>query len=159
MSETGPDSPTVQRFVLRAPSPIPALGVAAAITVLGAVLLVLSSVYALPVVVSVLAVILLLLGAALVLGATLAYGRLRQTVELSGSGVRLARGRRLAAMSWADVTEVKLARDRLTVLSRVDGVTPVEVLNPRGGDESSFLALAEALRGRLDADRGYRPLE
>jgi hypothetical protein len=159
VSETGPDRPTVQRFVLRGPSPIPALGVAAASTVLGAVLLVLSSVYGLPLVVSILAVILLVVGAALVLGAALAHGRLRQRVELSEMGLRMSSGRRSMAVSWADVTEVKLAKDRLTLLAPADRGGPVEVLNPGGSSESAFLALAEAVRSGLDANRGYRPLE
>jgi hypothetical protein len=109
--------------------------------------------------VSVLAVILLVLGSALVLGATLAYARLRQTVELNETGARLVSGRRSAAVSWADVTEVKLAKDRLTVLAPTDRGGPLEVLNPGGSSEPTFLALAEALRKGLDADRGYRPLE
>jgi hypothetical protein len=159
VSETGPDRPTVQRFVLRGPSPVPAVGVAAASTVLGAVLLVLSSVYSLPLVVSVLAVILLVLGSALVLGATLAYRRLRQTVELSEGGARLSSGRRSVAVSWADVTEVKLAKDRLTVLAPADRGGPLEVLNPGGPAESTFLTLAEAVRRGLDENRGYRPLD
>jgi hypothetical protein len=133
--------------------------VAAASTVVGAVLLVLWSVYALPVVMAVVAALLLVLGAALVLGAVLAYGRLRQTVELNEDGVVLSRRSRSASLRWADVAEVKLARERLTVLAHPDRGEPLEVLNPHGSEESTFLALAEALPAALDADRGYRQLE
>ena len=45
---------------------------------------------------------------------------------------------------------------RLTFVTKQAGSTRVSVLNPRSGTDPTFPALIRAIRGRLDANRGYR---
>jgi hypothetical protein len=158
VSETSPDQ-GVQRFVLRAPTPLRALAVSAGTEVAGAVLLVAWAALDLPVVVAVLGAVLLAFGGALLVAAILAIGRLAQTVELDEAGVTFRRGQRTRRLPWAAVQQVTLNGARLTLRTDPAEGEPVKVLNPGGGAEATFLALLAALRERLDADRGYRPLE
>jgi len=158
VSETSPGQ-GVQRFVLRAPTPLRALAVSAGTEMAGAVLLVAWAALDLPLVVAVLGALLLAFGATLLVAAILAVARLAQTVELDEAGVTLRRGQRTRRLPWAAVQQVTLNGARLTLRTDPGQGEPMEVLNPGGAAEASFLALLGALRQRLDADRGYRPLE
>lgn len=156
VSQPTPDQDR-QRFVLRAQTPLRALVIASGSEVIGAILLVGWDALDLPVVVVVLAALLLAFGSAVLLAAVLAFGRLAQTVEVGPSGVTLhTRSRDATTLAWADVKQVTLNGDRL-VLKTASEDQAMAVRNPGGGADRTFAAMTEAIRARLDADRGYRP--
>ena len=135
------------------------LGRAAGLEVVGAILLVTWGALDLPLVVCILGGLLLACGGAAMLAGVLALRRFAQTVELSATGVTVTSAQGTRTLPWSTVTQVTLNGRVLTLQTGSDRDEPVEVLNPRGPAEATFAALIEALRGRLDADRGYRPLE
>lgn len=153
-----PDArPPVQRFVLAAAPPVRALAIAATAEVLGALLLVGWQALDLPLVAAVLAAVLLAFGTVLLAAAVVLAGRLRTVVELSADTVTVTRAGRSRSVPWGAVQEVTLQHPQLQVVTedRADGLV---ITNPRGPADLRFGALVEALRQRLDADRGYRPL-
>ena len=158
MTDSSADQANVQRFVLRARTPLNALAMAAGLEVLGAILLVTWGALDLPLIVGILGGLLLAGGGGAMLAGVLAIRRFAQTVELGSKGVTLTTAQQSRTLAWSAVTQVTL-NGRVLVLQTAQGDEPVEVLNPRGPAEATFGALMEALRARLDADRGYRPLE
>jgi membrane protein implicated in regulation of membrane protease activity len=157
------DAPTAtggsQIFRLRADLPIRVLVVAAVSAAVGAVLVVIWGAAAVPFGLAVVGLVLLAFGLALVVAAALAQRRLRQTVTLSEAGIRLESRRVTRSLPWSAVVEVSL-RGPLLGLRTAEGREagePVEVINPGGGSDRAFEALLDAIRTRLDADRGYRP--
>ena len=159
MSDFTPDQASVQRFVLRARTPLNALALAAGLEVIGAILLVTWGALDLPLVVGILGGLLLACGGGAMLAGVLALRRFAQTVELTSMGVTVAGAQGTRTLPWSSVTQVTLNGRVLTLQTGSDRDEPVEVLNPRGPAEVTFAALIEALRERLDTDRGYRPLE
>jgi len=159
VSDSTRDHASGQRFVLRARTPLNALALAAGLEVVGAILLVSWGALDLPLVVCILGGLLLACGGAAMLAGVLALRRFAQTVELSATGVTVTSARGTRTLPWSSVTQVTLNGRVLTLQTGSDRDEPVEVLSPHGQAEVTFLALIEALRGRLDADRGYRPLD
>ena len=157
MTDSSGDQANVQRFVLRARTPVSALAMAAGLEVLGAILLVTWGALDLPLVVGILGGLLLAGGGGAMLAGVLAIRRFAQTVELGPKGITVTTAQQSRTLPWSAVTQVTL-NGRVLVLKTTTGDEPLEVLNPRGAAEATFGALMVALRARLDADRGYRPL-
>ena len=150
--------PPVQRFVLVARPPVRALAIAAGTEVLGALLLVGWQALDLPLVVAVLGALLLAFGTVLLAAAVVLGGRLRTLVELTPETLRVTRAGRSRSVPWAAVQEVTLNHPQLQVVTE-DPAEGVVITNPRGPADPRFASLLDALRQRLDTDRGYRPLE
>ena len=147
-----------QQFVLAATPPLRALAIAAVTEVLGALLLVGWQALDLPLVAAVLGALLLAAGTVLLGAAVILTGRLRTIVELGDDAVRVTRAGRTRSLRWEVVREVTLLHPQLRVLT-TDPADELLITNPRGPGDPRFAALLEALRQRLDAGRGYRPLE
>ncbi len=158
MSSPPADRAPSQHFVLVATPPLRALAIAAVTEVLGALLLVGWQALDLPLVAGVLGALLLAAGTALLGAAVILTRRLRTTVELSDDAVRVTRTGRTRSLRWEAVREVTLLHPQLRVIA-ADPADEVVITNPRGPRDPRFAALLEALRQRLDAGRGYRPLE
>ena len=150
--------PPLQRFVLVAAPPVRALAIAAGTEVLGALLLVGWQALDLPLAVAVIGALLLAFGTLLVTAALVLSGRLRTVVELTPDGLRVTRAGQSRSVPWSAVREVKLQHPQLQVIAQ-DRAAGVVVTNPRGADDPRFVSLVEALRQRLDTDRGYRTLD
>lgn len=159
MSDQTPAPEESRTYELRAERPLPALVLAAVSALLGAVLVVLWRAGTAGWPLLVVGVLALLLGLALVLASLVLARRLRQTAVLDQVGIGVTDRAGVRALAWPDVAEVTLQGVRM-VLVAADGHGPsVEVVNPRGPSQAVFLELLEDVRTRLDADRGYRPLE
>ena len=150
--------PPLERFVLAAAPPVRALAIAAGTEVVGALLLVGWQALDLPLAVAVIGALLLAFGTLLVAAALVLSGRLRTVVELTPDALRVTRAGKSRSVPWSAVREVKLQHPQLQVIAE-DRAAGVVVTNPRGPRDARFADLVEALRQRLDTDRGYRTLE
>jgi hypothetical protein len=81
--------------------------------------------------------------------------RLRSVLLLDDNAITVVRGGRQRMLRWADIEEVNLRGQRLTLVAR-PGTRSAAVLNPGGSSNAIFTALVDAIRARLDASRGYR---
>jgi hypothetical protein len=145
-----------ERFALTATPPVRALALASVVAVVGAALTVGSRALGLGPVVLVMGVAGLLLAAAVTLAVIILVTRVRSTLLLDPHGITVIRGRRTDHLPWSDINRVHLAGPRLTFVTEPAGDAGVSVINPRGRTDPTFVALVAAIRGRLDADRGYR---
>ena len=139
--------------MLTAPPPVRALAIAAATTVLGAVLMVLAQARGLGLVLLIIGSALLVFGLTLGLIAVLLLVRLRSTVVLDREGVTVLRGGRRQRRGWSAVDHVDLDGPRLSMISKSDGQPDVIVINPRTPADPTFLALAR----RTAEASGRRP--
>jgi hypothetical protein len=152
MSDT---EPAGQRFVLRPPPPVRALGIASVSVVVGAVLVVLWGEWSRPLILVLLAVILMAAGVALASAALVIHQMLCQTVIVAETGITVLDRRARRTLSWSSIGQVSVIGPRL--LLRNDG-DPVKIINSRGPTDPVFVALVSAITLKLDADRGYRNL-
>ena len=152
MTSEPPTAPN--QFTLSAPPPVRGLAVAAGLTVVGAGLLVLTSVVGWPVWVAIAAVVVIVLGVALAVAALLLTARVRTVVHTDDQQISVSRAGRSASARWVSVAEVTLVGCRLT-LSEQQGDGGVEVFNLRSRSDPTFLALTGEIQRRLDASRGY----
>ena len=135
------------------------MAIAAAAVLVGAVLLVVWGAEPLPLVLAILGGLLAALGLALMIAAALAFGRLAQTVELTAAGVSVRNRRGNTTLKWSEVKKVSLDGPRLILLPAREEIDALQVLNPGGTADATFAELTDAVRDRLDAHRGYGPLE
>lgn len=141
--------------MLRADAPNRALVIASVSAVVGAILMVLWGANGWSAAVLVLGALLLVFGVALVVSAILAARRLRQTLEVTETGLTLNDSHGARTVRWSEVRQVTLSGPRLALLTG-DGLdVAAQVLNPGGRSQTTFLALAQAIQTALDADRGY----
>lgn len=145
-----------QRFTLTAPPPARALGIAAVAALVGAGLMVLSSVLDLGPVVLGIGLVGLLLALALAVAALVLGARARTTVDLDAEGLTLSRAGQRRRVPWAEIQTVTLTGSRLLLVHKEGPAASVAVLNPRTPSDPTFTALLHAIRRRMDADRGYR---
>lgn len=157
MSDTSPTSAATRRIVLNAVPPVRPLAIAAAVVVLGAVLLVLWRSGRLSGLAGGLGAVLMVLGVALALAAVVLAARLRTEVTLDATAITVRRSGRQRSLPWEQVVEVTAAHPRLTLVAGDDepGLT---LVNPRAADDPRFAALTQEVRSRLDTDRGYTEL-
>ena len=145
-----------ERFALKAAPPVRSLAIAALVAVVGAALMVGSRALGLGPVVLVLGIAGLGFAVALALAAVILVSRLRSTLVLDTDGITVIRGRHADRLAWSDIDGVHMAGPRLNFLTKPASRTGVSVINPKRRTDPTFLALLEAIQGRLDADRGYR---
>jgi hypothetical protein len=145
-----------ERFALTAPPPVRTLAIAALLAIIGVALMAGSRALGLGRVVLVLGIVCLALAVALALAGVILVSRLRSTLVLDADGITFVRGRRTDRLTWSDIDSVDLAGQRLTFRTKLASRTRVSVINPRSGTDPTFASLIGAIRGRLDANRGYR---
>jgi PH (Pleckstrin Homology) domain-containing protein len=145
-----------ERFILTAPPPLRSLAIASLVAVVGAALTVSSRALRLGPAVLVLGIVTLGLAAALVLAAVILVSRLTSTLVLDADGITVRHGRRTERLAWSDIDSVRLTGQRLTFLTKPVSDAEVSVINPRSETDPNFASLVRAIRGRLDANRGYR---
>ena len=148
--------PGGERFALTAPPPVRALAIAAVVAMVGAALIVGSRALGLGPVVLAVGVAGLGLAVALSVAALILVARLRCTLVLDTDGIAVIRARRTNRLAWSDIDKVSLTGPRLTLVTKASDGADVSVVNLRGQRDPTFISLARAIRGRLDADRGYR---
>lgn len=149
--------PTAQRFTLSAPPPVRALAIAAATEVLGALLLVGWQAFDLPLAAAVLGGLLLAFGTVLLAAALVLSGRVRTEVQLAPDSITVVRGGQRRSARWSQVAQVRLQHPQLHVLT-TDPAAGLVIINPRAEGDRVFSTLLEALRQRLDTDRGHGDL-
>ena len=158
MPDPTPAEETVQRFVLGAAPSVRSLIGAAVCTLVGAVLLVAGHAARWPTPVTVAGVVLMVLGLVLAAGALLAYRRFAQTLLLAQDAVTVVTGGRRRTLHWRDIDTVQLSGNLMLLRTKDgSGEEPITV-NPGGYSEDVFVDLVQAIRARLDADRGYQNL-
>lgn len=143
--------------MLRSDLPFRALVIGAASALAGAALLVLWKALDLAAVFTVLGGLLLAFAVAVTIAALFAARRWRQTVTIDEHGLTVSSGSSRRTLAWSDIRQVKLDGER-AVIQTGDG-EQTEVRNPHGPSERMFVALLEEMTVRLDASRGYRPIE
>lgn len=158
MSVAPAGQPPVQRFTLHPRPPVRALAIAAGAEVVGALLLVGWGAFDLPIAVAVVGGLVLAFGTVLVAAALALSGRLRTQVHLAADEITVTRGGQRRSLPWTKVEEVKLQHPRLHVIS-TDSADGLVIVNPRAAGDPLFASLMDAIRQRLDTDRGYRLLE
>ncbi|CAA9313712.1 MAG: hypothetical protein AVDCRST_MAG61-1909 [uncultured Friedmanniella sp.] len=152
------DRPPVQRFTLQPRPPVRALAIAAVSDLVGALLLVGWGALDLPIAVAVVGALALAFGTVLVGAALVLNGRLRTQVQLAAEAITVVRGGRQRSVPWSAVEEVKLQHPQLHVVA-TDPADGLVIVNPRAAGDPLFASMMDAIRQRLDTDRGYRPLE
>ena len=148
--------PGGESFALTAAPPVRALAIASVVAMVGATLIVGSGALGLGPFVLAVGVAGLGLAVALSVAALTLVARLRCTLVLDPDGITVIRARRISRLAWSDIDRVSLAGPRLTLVTKASGGADVSVVNLRGQSDPTFTSLARAIRGRLDADRGYR---
>ncbi|MFP5283890.1 MAG: PH domain-containing protein [Actinomycetes bacterium] len=147
------ESTATQLFTLAPAPPVRPLAAAAALTLIGAGLLVMGAVADRAVAVAI-GTVLLTVGLALTGLGWLFWRRLRFAVALNASGLTVRRGRRTRSLRWEEISEVSATPLRLTLVPRSG--RRLVVVSPQRSTAPILTLLADAIRERLDADRGYR---
>jgi hypothetical protein len=143
-----------QRFRLSAPPPLRALAIASGLALCGGFLMLFGGVLHWPWPIQLLAGLVLAFGVALAAVAVIMVRRLHSVLLLDDHAITVVRGSRQRRLRWSEIEEVNLRGQRLTLVTR-PGRRDAAVLNPGGPSNVIFAALVEAIRARLDADRGY----
>ncbi len=142
-----------QSYVLRPRPPVRALAIASLAALVGAVLTVVAAALGLPGAVLVLGAVVLGVALALAVASLVLTARLRSTISLDPTGLKLSRGPQRVDLVWGDISAVDLTGDSIVLRTRDDGRT--EVPNPRGTSDPVVSSMLNAIRAALDADRGY----
>jgi hypothetical protein len=145
-----------ERFALTATPPVRALAIAAIAAIVGVALMVGSRMLGLGPVVLIIGCAALVGAVVVAVAAVVLVAWIRSTLVLDTDGITVTRGRQTSRMPWSTIKTVRLAGPRLTFVNKEPGGSDVTVLNPRSSTDPTFLALIAAIRGRLNADRGYR---
>ncbi len=103
-------------------------------------------------------VALIVIGVVLVFAAFVVYNRLRRTLILDASAITLIRGRGRRTLKWSEIERVSLRGPRLVLVTKPGSGHSAAIINPGGHSGQTFGALVDAIRLRLDADRGYSDL-
>ncbi len=138
--------------MLTPPLPLRAVAVAAALAVVGAVLIVLPAALRLPVAMAVAGWVLLVGAVALLVVAAVSWRRMRVVVEFTDEGYQITGPDSHEEGVWADVTKVTQAPTSLTIHHGPD--RRVRLVSHRGVT-AELVHLVGDLTRRLDASRGY----
>ncbi|MDO5682592.1 MAG: hypothetical protein Q4G46_07180 [Propionibacteriaceae bacterium] len=150
--ETGQSD--VTRHVLKAAPPVRALGLAAAGSVVGAVLIVLAAANSWSPLVTALGAVLLVVGLALLGLALLTATKMRVQAELTPRGYTFRTPAGVRVGVWADTHKVTTSETgrRLSLHNQDDSVQ--DVLSPVGADDPAMQRLIADLTDRLTRSRG-----
>ena len=148
-----------QRFFLQARTPVRAWVISGLASIGGAVLLVVASSLNWPLPFLILGMVLMLFGLALSTAALFAKSRYQTTLLVERDRLTLINGRRRRVLNWTEVSDVSIQGPHL-VLSPTEegGRREIVLFDTRQAGTPLFEDLMQALRNRLDASRGYKPL-
>ncbi|MGI8459137.1 MAG: hypothetical protein ACR2LI_13640 [Propionibacteriaceae bacterium] len=146
-----------QTFLLRPRPPLRGLAISAVAILVGVVVLVAASEFGWPPAASWVGLTLGFAGVLVGVAAWVSARRLRSEIVVRTNGLTVAGARGRTTLPWSEIEGVTAIEHQL-ILNRTDGGPEVVIINPRGGREPAYPALVEAIRRRMDADRGYRPL-
>ncbi|MEL4503472.1 hypothetical protein AAEX63_00865 [Luteococcus sp. H138] len=145
--------PQPQRYVLKPALPIRAFLISAVLTLLGAILLaVTSGAAALWVALS---WIVLLLGLALAGMAAYSMVKLRTFVDLDEEGYKILGPGVEKAGSWSEVSKVTTSAQGAHLTLYHGQTSRTHILCPGGGADAEMTRLVADVASHLDADRGY----
>jgi hypothetical protein len=144
--------------VLTAPPPVRSLAMGSVAAVIAAAMIVLGSARDLPQAVAIAGVALMIFAILLIVVALVLTARLRTTLILDGESITITRGRRPRTVPWSMIDHVKVRGPRLLLITRPDDGPDATVINSRGGNDATFVALITEIQRRLNADRGYRQI-
>jgi hypothetical protein len=132
--------------------PLRALGLAAALVLVGIVLLLMADLIDREVALTTTGVVVVVLGLGLFVASWLVARSMRVQVVLDEAGYRLEGAIRPDGGTWSGITRVTQGSDRLTML-RKDG-SRLQLVVARGS-RADLDALSADIAARLDDDRGY----
>jgi hypothetical protein len=158
VSDSASERPEDARFVLAAPPPIRSLAISSVVALIAAVMIVLGTALDLPQVVAIAGIVLMIFAIVLAAVALVLTARLRTTLILDAQSITITRGRQRRAVSWSMIESVKAQGPRLLLITRPEGGPDATVMNPRGGNDATYVALITEIQQRLNADRGYRQI-
>lgn len=151
----------MQRYVLSSALPVRGVAIGAVGDLLGAVLFVIGVNRGLAWLITI-GIVIFVLCSALLAAALLVRLRLRTTVVLDASAIRIHRAGRSAEATWGQINSV--SADRHTIYLGLDPgpndpeQQTLKIDSPRGEQDPQFVALSGQLAERLDQDRGYRSI-
>ncbi len=136
----------MQTYRLRAGAPVRALAIAAAATLTGAVVLVVTEIFDWPTAVGVSGGVIAVFGLGVLALALIFSALLAVVVEVNDDGFRMKRGRRLQdGGQWTDISRLSLSEQGgLLRLVRDDGEPDLVIIDPTGQRSAEL--------GRLTAD-------
>jgi hypothetical protein len=146
-----------QRFKFSAAPPLRALAIASTCALAGAFLILIGNELHWPGLILVLSGVLLAFGIAFTVAVFVMVRRVRSVLLLDVNAITVVRGRRKTMLKWSDIQEVTLRGQRLVLVGR-PGSRSAAVVNPPGSSQAVFAALVDAVKARLDDNRGYRQL-
>ena len=132
------------------------LAIAAAVSVVGIVLMILASAFNWGSVGVTIGVLMAGVGLLVVVLAQEASRRASVTATLNDDAFILVSNKNRIALPWSDVRQVAMSANTLIV--RDTAGREIKVLAPPGSESAELDSLAAAMAQRLDADRGYRNL-
>lgn len=144
-------------YVLTAGQPVRASAISAVLDLIGAVLIVVGLDRSLPAL-TVIGIVLFALGIALAVAAAVVRRRLRTEVRLGPDEIAISSAGRTATARWAEITDVTSDRHAIYLARDSSEAPTLKIDSPRGAADPAFGRLIADLSGRLDDDRGYRPL-
>lgn len=141
----------MERYELKPPVPVRALAIGAALTIAGALVVVLTSALSWPAVVLAPGILFIIVGLALVIFGAITPSRLAVVVTTDSDGYRISAGRQSAGGQWDEVVRaVQSDTGSRITLERRDG-SEHHILAPGRVSIRTVDALANDIRGRLQS--------
>ncbi|MGA4506900.1 hypothetical protein ACQB6R_01020 [Propionibacteriaceae bacterium G1746] len=146
----------MKTYTLRPRLPLRAFVVAAALSLVGALVAVMGSAQGWHVAVSIIGLVLLGLGVLLAAGALLSLRTMRTLVDVDDDGYHIHGPGVDKHGQWSDVTRAALADDGARLVFSHGEVQRTHLWSPLGAADPDFKALVDDVVTRLDKSRGYR---
>lgn len=146
-------------YTLRPQPPIRAFAVAAALSVLGAVLVIVCAAKHAAAIWMWLSVLIVVIGVALVIAGLLSMVRLRTYVDLTDDGYTVRAPNGIRSGKWDDVTKVTITHTGAHLTLYHGQVQRTHILAPGNIANDEMKALADDIAKRMDVNRGYRNIE
>lgn len=145
-------------YILRPQPPMRAFALAAGLSMLGAILVVICAATHAHTAFMVISVIVLALGVLLLVAGLISMRRLRSYVDLTDDGYTVRTPGRTRSGAWDDVTKVTTSQEGAHLTLYQGQVGRTHILAPGNVASAEMLALGEDIASRLDQNRGYRTL-
>ncbi len=146
-----------ERFLLRPPPPIRGLGLSALADIVGAVMIVLGSVYGL-VAMAFVGVAMFAFGIVLLVAAAVNYRKFTTVVETDERGIAIRSAGKTARRRWGEINQVSAQDHHVYLATDSDDGETLQIVCPRGSSDPEVRRMELALASRLDNDRGYHNL-
>ena len=146
-----------ERFMLRPRPPIRGLGLSALADIVGAVMIVIGSVYGL-VAMAVVGVLMFALGMLLLIAAAVNYRKFTTVVETDERGLAIRSAGQTARRRWSEINEVRSQDHHVYLWTDSEDGETLQILCPRGPADPEVRRLEATLARQLDQDRGYHSM-